>query len=716
MALCLSLGSLFLLLVASGDDRSDIIFADFEAETYGEWKATGEAFGPGPARGTLPNQMPVEGFVGKGLVNSYFKGDGTIGTLTSPEFKIERKFVRFLIGGGGYEGKTCLNLVIDGKTVRTATGPNTEPGGSERLEEQAWDVAELAGKSARLVVVDDATGGWGHVNVDQIVFTDKKSPTILSRVTREIVAEKRLLHFPVKNGGKKRNVSVSVAGREERKFEIELADGQADWWAPLDISSWRGQSLVITVDKLADDSQALKSVSQDDELRSAADLYREPLRPQLHFSPRRGWTNDPNGLVFFDGEYHLFFQHNPYGWNWGNMHWGHAVSKDLVHWEERAEALYPDAMGPMFSGSAVVDWQNTSGLGREKTPPLVLIYTAAGSPTVQCLASSADKGHTWTKFAGNPVLRQITPGNRDPKVIWHEQTKRWVMVLYVAQPKQGGGETHTIEFQTSPNLRDWTYASKVEGFYECPDFFKLAVDGDPAKKKWVLTAASSEYMVGSFDGRTFTPETPKLPGHRGRGFYAPQTFSDIPAADGRRIQIGWLQAPSPGMSFNQAMSLPLELTLRSTADGPRLSWLPVKELQSLRGQFVRLTPEVGPGDPNPLDGVTGDVLELRAECTPGDATEIQFTLRGILVTYDVKKQELDVHGHRAPAPLRDGKQQLIIYVDRTSIEVFAGGGHTYVPLPTIPKDDDRGATLTVKGGKAKFQRLEAYQLKSIWGK
>lgn len=550
MTACHSLVMLLAVLSAAADERPDVVFADFEAETYGEWKATGEAFGPGPARGTLPNQMAVEGFAGKGLVNTYFKGDGTTGKLTSPEFKVERKYVRFLIGGGGYEGKTCLNLVTEGKTVRTATGPNTQPGGSERLEVAGWDVAELSGKTARLVIVDDATGGWGHVNVDQIVFTDTKPPTVLREIKRELVAERKLLHFPVKNGGPKRNVTVSVAGREERKFEIELADGKPDWWAPLDVSAWRGQKLVVTVDKLPDDSQALASLSQADELKDASDLYREPLRPQIRFSPRRGWTNDPNGLVFFGGEYHLFFQHNPYGWYWGNMHWGHAVSKDLVHWEERREALYPDALGPMFSGSAIVDWKNTSGLGTKDSPPLVLIYTAAGNPTVQCLASSTDKGRTWTKYAKNPVLVQITPGNRDPKVIWHEPTKRWVMALYVAQPKPGGGEIHTIEFQTSPNLKDWTYASKIEGFFECPDIFELPLDGDGSKKKWVLTAASSEYLVGTFDGKTFTPETPKLPGHRGRGFYAAQTYSDISDSDGRRIQIGWLQAPSPGMSFN----------------------------------------------------------------------------------------------------------------------------------------------------------------------
>lgn len=710
--------SIIALFVAAGClAADDMVIADFESADYGAWKAVGRAFGNGPARGTLPGQMRVDGFRGQGLVNSFVGGDNSTGTLTSAAFKIERRFIAFLIGGGGYAGQTCLNLRVDGKIVRTATGPNIEPGGSEHLQPAAWEVGEFAGREAVLEIVDARTGGWGHINVDHIVQTDRQPPVERRKVTRELVVARDYLHFPVKNGAPKRKVEVSVNGRVERFFDIELADGAADWWAFLDVSRWQGEKVAIRVDRLREDSQALQSIAQDDDIRGGENLYSEPLRPQLHFSARRGWNNDPNGLVFYRGAYHLFFQHNPYGWGWGNMHWGHAVSSDLVRWREVGEALYPDATGPMFSGSAVVDWKNSSGFGNNGEPPLVLIYTAAGNPTVQCLAYSIDGGKTFTKYAGNPVVKQMTAGNRDPKVIWHEPTKRWVMTLYVGFDETKGGKKttrHTIQFFTSTNLKEWKVVSEIDGFFECPDFFELPVDGNATNRKWVLTAASSEYMVGTFNGTKFMPETTKLSGHRGKGFYAAQTFSDIPQRDGRRIQIGWLQAPSPGMPFNQAMTLPLELNLVSTAAGPRLTWQPARELQQLRAKTVHGPTRLQAGGPIALGDITSDLLEVRAEFDVMADTEVRFDVRGVPVRYDAARQELTVNGHRAPAPLLNGKQRLTIYADRTAFEVFASDGLTYVPMPVIPKSDARSVELSVTGSPVSFSRLDVHELKSIW--
>jgi len=257
--------------------------------------------------------------------------------------------------------------------------------------------------------------------------------------------------------------------------------------------------------------------------------------------------------------------------------------------------------------------------------------------------------------------------------------------------------------------------SRVDGFFECPDFFELPVDGKPEQKKWVLTAASSEYMVGSFDGQKFTPETTKLPGHRGRNFYAAQTYSDIPERDGRRIQIGWFQTPTPGMPFNQCMTIPMELRLVSISEGPRLTWTPVKELQSLRARARVCEPiNLGAEAANPLADVKAELVELRTEFEPTATAKVNFEIRGARITYDAAKQELVFKDHHAPAPMRGGSQKLIIYCDRASLEIFASDGLTYVPLPFIPRDEDRTLGVSIEAGSAKFKMLEAHELKSAW--
>jgi len=281
-----------------------------------------------------------------------------------------------------------------------------------------------------------------------------------------------------------------------------------------------------------------------------------------------------------------------------------------------------------------------------------------------------------------------------------------VMLLYVELPEK----KHTVHFFTSPNLREWTLASIREGgidrdrfLFECPDLFELPVDGDASKKKWVLTAANSEYAIGAFDGTRFTPETSRLSDVRGRGFYAAQTYSDIP--DGRRIQIGWCQAPSPGMPFNQLQSLPCELALRSTPEGARLRREPIRELESLRD---------GPNQADSPTELRAELIELRAEVEPGDADTVELNLRGANIVYDAMQQEITVHGHRVLAPFVDGKQRLAVFVDRTMLEVFASDGLIYIPLPFIPTQEDQSVSVQVKGGRARLTSLQVYRLKSIW--
>ena len=691
-------------VIRSEAAEADVLLADFEGSDYRGWTTTGSAFGTAPAQGTLPNQMRVTGFTGKGLANSFLRGDASTGTLTSPEFIINRRFLTFLIGGGGFPGKTCMNLVVDGAQVRTATGPNTEPGGSEELSLQSWEVAELAGKKALLEIVDQATGGWGHINVDQIVLTDQKPQGLRANARREIICDRQYLNLPVKTGAKKRRMSVQIDERIAREFEIELADDQPSFWVFLDLTPFRGKKAAVMVDQLPETSRALDLLEVSDTIKGSENLYRETLRPQFHFSSRRGWLNDPNGLVFSAGEYHLYYQHNPYGWEWGNMHWGHAVSPDLVHWQELPIAIYPRKFGDWaFSGSAVVDKLNTSGWKRGDEELLVGAYTSTGRG--ECMIYSNDRGRTWTEFEGNPVVKHQ---GRDPRLLWHEPTRRWVMALY----NEHEGK-RWITFHISPDLKQWTFASRIEGFFECPDLFELPVDGDRAKTKWVLTAASSEYMIGTFDGREFRPETGKLPGHRGEAFYAAQTFSNEP--HGRCVQVGWGQMKTPGMPFNQMMSVPCELSLRTLPEGVRLCWQPVREIEKLRARTTRIDRQLLPPGANPLGQIVGELFDVQAELGVGRAAEIGLGVGGTEIVYDVKKSELSCRGKRGPLRAVDGKVRLRMLCDRTSLEIFGNDGELFMPIALPIDEQRRNLSLIARGGDGNIEALQVHELRSTWG-
>jgi fructan beta-fructosidase len=685
-------------LPASAAERADLVLADFEGADYGKWKAKGEAFGPGPARGTLPGQMPVSGYLGKGLVNTFFKGDRTTGTLTSPPFAVERRYVNFLIGGGDHAGETCMNLLVAGKVVRTATGP---PGGSERLDWQTWDVGEFAGKKAILEIVDRHTGGWGHVNVDQIVQSDTRKAA--GPASREVAVTGRYLHLPVKNGARKRRMRLVVGGKVVREFTIELADDKPDWWAFADVSAFGGKRLKVEVDALPEGSKGLSAITQGDELKGAGDLYREKYRPQIHFSSRRGWNNDPNGLVYHGGKWHLFYQHNPYGIRWGNMHWGHAVSKDLVHWKELPVALYPRRFGDWaFSGSAVVDSANTAGFRKGKEAPIVLAYTSTGRG--ECLAYSTDGGKTFAEYDGNPVVRHR---GRDPKVIWHAPTKRWVMAVY--DEKDRG---RYIAFYTSPDLKKWTFRSRIEGYFECPEIFELPVDGKEGRTKWVVYAADGNYAIGSFDGERFTRASGKHRGNWGNCLYAAQTWNNAP--DGRRVQIGWARVDLPGMPFNQMMTFPVELSLRTTKEGVRLFANPVREIEKLHGKEHSWKGKTFAEGETPLEGLAGDLFHIRATFAVGGAKEFGLVVRGIPITVDVAGKTLTCRKQKAPLQLRDGKVELEVLVDRTSLEVFADGGRVYMPLGAIPAADKHTLAVFSRGGATRALDLTVHELRPAW--
>jgi sucrose-6-phosphate hydrolase SacC (GH32 family) len=447
-------------------------------------------------------------------------------------------------------------------------------------------------------------------------------------------------------------------------------------------------------------------------------LYQETWRPQFHFTPKIGWMNDPNGMLFYKGEYHLFYQCDPDRPNnpCGIKLWGHAVSPDMLHWTQLPTAIEPDALGSIWSGSGVVDWNNTSGFQTGTEKPLVCIYTTAGGeapgsegkPFTQSIAYSNDRGRTWTKYAKNPVLQHAAGGNRDPKVLWHGPSKQWIMALYLDQSDYG--------LFASPNLKQRRRLATVQmpGSGECPDFFPLPVDGNPNEQKWVFWAASNQYRLGRFDGKTFTPECEPLQSHWGKNRYAAQTFSDIPARDGRRIQIAWMSGGNyPNMPFNQQLSFPVTLALRTFPEGVRLCSWPVKEIDRLHDKHHHWTGTLKPGQ-NPLANVRGELFDVRLAIEPASASEIGLNVRGVPIQYDVKQQTLSCMGNTAAVKTTGGRLALQVLVDRTSIEIFAAEGRVNMAYCFLPPADNKKLAVYAKGGDADVRSLDVWELKSTW--
>jgi fructan beta-fructosidase len=335
---------------------------------------------------------------------------------------------------------------------------------------------------------------------------------------------------------------------------------------------------------------------------------------------------------------------------------------------------------------------------------IVAAYTSTGRG--ESIAFSNDRGRTFTDYEGNPVVKH---SGRDPKVIWFAPGKHWVMAVY-DQKEQSKG----IAFYTSSDLKAWEFQSRIDGYFECPEIFEIPVDGDKGKTKWVVYAASGEYAVGTFDGKTFTTESGKQKFHYGNCFYASQTFNYMPPQDGRRIQIAWGRIATPGMPFNQCMLFPVELTLRTTDEGLRLFAEPVREIERLYARKHAWKDQALQPGTNLLAGVTGDLFDIRAEFEAGDATSFGFNIRGTPVTYDVKAQELACGKCKAPLKPEGGRIRLRILLDRTSIEVYANGGRIYMPVGAVHPDENRSVETTSAGGSAKVNALEVYELRSAW--
>lgn len=498
------------------------------------------------------------------------------------------------------------------------------------------------------------------------------------------------------------------------------------------------------------------------DMNTEAAYYTEQHRPQFHFSPEKMWMNDPNGMVFYEDEYHLFYQYYPDSTVWGPMHWGHAVSKDLIHWEHLPIALYPDSLGYIFSGSAVVDWNNTSGLGTEENPPLVAIYTyhdakgARGGRNdyqTQGIAYSLDKGRTWEKYANNPVLDN--PGIkdfRDPKVAWHPATEKWVMILAVLDH---------VELYGSPDLKSWEKLSEFGkeagahgGVWECPDLFPLTLEGQDTQK-WVMLVSinpgglyggsATQYFVGNFDGKEFVNDNPAnmiLWLDYGKDNYAGVTWSDISKEDGRRIFMGWMSNWQyanrvPTSPWRSAMTIPRTLSLKNTSEGNRLLSNPVRELEFIRGESVALTSQSIEGEVDITQNVSFDMgtAELLLEFTAiQESADFGIELSNannqkITLGYETKKNRFYIDRtesgnssfssefsgkYYAPRMSANNHLKLHVFIDVSSVELFADDGEVVMTELFFPDTVLDQIKLYSKDGTVELQSGRAIDLPSIW--
>ena len=462
--------------------------------------------------------------------------------------------------------------------------------------------------------------------------------------------------------------------------------------------------------------------------------YTEKWRPQYHFSAPQDWINDPNGLVYFNGKYRMSFQHKHSLFQ--GMSWGSAVSADLVHWQVLPPAILKDDLGDIFSGTAAVDWKDTSGFFGGK-PGLLAMFTYNKSGEVgqtEGLAYSSDGGNTWQKYEGNPVIPNYgTKIFIDPKLFWYEPTKRWIAFV---------GGHGKMRIYSSPNAREWTFESSVEEIAEggeVADVFQLPVNGDANNMKWVWSAGGSWFVVGTFDGHKFTPETDRIPFNAGPNAYALQTWSDLPAADTRRIAIYWINGlrPKPELtgSWCGALTLPRELSLLKPANGSyRIAQHPVRELESLRDKAHYVEPRTMKVGETLLPGIGGSTVEIVAEFKLGTAKRFGLKLlksgkEETLVGYDVgsKRMFLDrsqsgytrlldyAKSYSVELLPDDSRISLHIFADVSIVELYGNEGVANITAIVLPSPASKDIAIFAEGGEVQLTKLDVYKLKSIWG-
>ena len=560
-----------------------------------------------------------------------------------------------------------------------------------------------------------------------------------------INTNQRYLLLPVEEVMPDVRVSMIVNNKEVNVADVRLAVNRVDYFVPLDLSDYAGKNILLKFKLGSNDPIRGKLSAVCCKEMKLSDTFdtgnREKFRPTYHFSPLYGWMNDPNGMVYKDGEYHLFYQHNPYGSKWGNMHWGHAISKDLINWEHRPDAITPDALGTIFSGSAVVDTDNTAGFG---AGAIVAIYTQNSDRQVQSIAYSTDNGRSFTKYENNPVLTSDARDFRDPKVFWHKETQRWIMLLAVGQEMQ---------IFSSSNLKDWAFESSFGegqgahgGVWECPDLFELPVDGTN-EKKWVLLCnlnpggpfggSATQYFVGTFNGKEFVNESPSKTKWMdwGKDHYATVTWSDAP--DNRRIAIAWMSNwqyanDVPTSQYRSPNSVPRDLSLFTVDGETYLQSAPSPELLKLRDISKKRSFKVS-GTRTVKDMIAGnegayeieltienqhaDVIGFRLYNDKGEEVDMQYDMKEKKFSMDRRKSGEVGFNENFPmltwTTIESGKDELKLrlFVDKSSVEAFGDGGRFVMTNQVFPSEPYTHIDFYSKGGAYKVDSFVIYKLK-----
>lgn len=568
-----------------------------------------------------------------------------------------------------------------------------------------------------------------------------------------VEGDSRYLMLPVQESNDDATVNVLVDGKLERTIYVKLAKAKTDYTVPFDLTPYKGHDVVLNI--VTSQNRASVREAKEDAcwanftLTDSIDTAnREKYRPAYHHTPLYGWMNDPNGMFYKDGEWHLYYQWNPYGSKWQNMTWGHSSSTDLINWEHHPAAIEPNGLGSVFSGSAAVDTDGSAGFGKDA---VVAMYTSAGASQVQSLAWSHDNGETFTIYPGNPVLA-LESEARDPNMFWNPATKEWTLIL--AHPLD-----HEMLIFTSPDMKEWALQSSFgkglgaqDGVWECPDLFELPVDGTD-KKKWVLICnlnpggpfggSAIQYFTGDFDGKTFKADTdasgnvPTKWLDYGKDNYALVSWSDAP--EGRRTTIGWMSnwqyaAEVPTRQFRSANTLPREIELFTADDGQvYAASIPSPEVEKLRGKLTQNVSRSTIGRkartfmlPSANDGICEISLDIEAP----KSKSVTLTLANkngehVTMIYDTGANTLSFDRREsgitdfsqdfpavttAPVFSHDGRMDLRIFIDRSSVELFANGGRgvmTNLVFPTVPYST---LSISADGNSAKIKNLKIYSI------